>query len=151
MTDKEDSPAIIGWKEMVHFPGWGVRNVLAKADSGAKGTAVDARAIERVDGDRVRFQLAFDRRTQCAGPWVEASILGTSVVRSSNGSVQERFTVEQRIRVGLVQRTVVINLMDRTGMICRVLLGRNFLAGRFLVDSDAKYLHGPRKLPRKLV
>ena len=75
----------------------------------------------------------------------------TSTVKSSTGHTQERFVVPLKLAVGEHEFEAEVSLVCRKGMLCRMLLGRRALAGRFLVDSERMYLVStkPRKRPRK--
>jgi hypothetical protein len=147
---KRKNPSLkkIGWKEVIDLPEWGVQSLLAKADTGARGSAIDVTQIERVSESKVKFKVVLDRKDRANGREVVAKVLRSSRVRSSNGEVQERFVVRTPMQIGDDIHEVDFSLVNRKQMICRVLLGRLALAGHFLVDSDAKYLHGPRKKPR---
>ena len=142
------SPQVIGWKEVVHFPEWGIRSLLAKADTGARGSALDVDSIRRLSGDRVAFSVVLDRKNRADGKQVEADIVRSQRIRSSNGVVQERILVETVIEIGGTRNRVRLSLVNRKPMICRVLLGRHALAGVFLVDASRKYVHGPRRKAR---
>lgn len=143
-------PLRIGWKEVIDLPGWGIRGLLAKADTGARGSAIDVESVRRVGSGRVRFSIVLHRKDRSDLREVEADIVETKRVRSSNGEVQERYVVRTEVRIGKVSREVDFSLVSRHRMICRALLGRHAMEGAFLVDSGAKYLHGPRVKPRKI-
>jgi len=139
---------VIGWKEVIDFPEWGIHSLLAKADTGARGSALDVSTIQRLPGRKVKFTVVLDRKDRENGCEVVADIVRSSRIRSSNGVVQERFVVCTTIRIGEVSHEVNFSLVNRQRMICRVLLGRHALARHFLVDSEEKYLHGPRRKAR---
>lgn len=143
------SKQIIGWKEVVHFPDWGLRSMLAKADTGALGSALDVADIRRMPGDKVKFRVPLHRKDRDPGTEIVAPILRGSRIRSSNGTTEERFIIRTTLQIGSVRHEVDFSLVDRRKMICRVLLGRRALAGVFLVDSTVKYRHGARKKSRK--
>jgi Uncharacterized protein conserved in archaea len=149
-TEPKKHLKTIGWKEVIDFPEWGIESLLAKADTGARGSALDVSSIERISETQVKFKVVLDRKNRNNGREVTAQIVRSTRIRSSNGVVQERFIVRTPIRIGKVMHEVDFSLVNRQRMICRVLLGRHALAGHFLVDSDEKYLHGPRKKPRAL-
>jgi hypothetical protein len=146
---KRKNPSLkkIGWKEVIDLPEWGVRSLLAKADTGARGSAIDVSSIERVSETKVKFSVVLNRKDRANGREVVANIVRCSRVRSSNGVVQERFVVRTSMRIGDDIHEVDFSLVSRKSMICRVLLGRLALAGHFLVDSETTYLHGVRKKP----
>lgn len=138
----------IGWKEVIDLPEWGIHSLLAKADTGARGSALDVSSIERISESKVKFNVVLARHDRKNGHPVIADIVRSSRIRSSNGVVQERFVVRTTIQIGATQHKVDFSLVNRQRMICRVLLGRHALAGHFLVDSDEKYVHGPRRKPQ---
>jgi len=143
-----EAPRVIGWKEAVDLPEWGVTGLLAKADTGARGSALDVERIEKLDEGTVRFAVALDRRDRTRTREITVPIAGLTRIRSSNGTVQERVKVMATIRMGGAEHPVEFSLVNRRRMICRILLGRRALAGAYLVDSGDKYIHGPRRRSR---
>lgn len=138
-------PHIIGWKESVSFPDWGIAHVSAKADTGARGCALDVRRVVELADGRLQFEVILDRGSGPRTQTVVARMIGHTRVRSSNGVVQERYRVETRVRIGRVVKRAEFSLTTRRQMIHRVLLGRRFLAGTFLVDSEKTYLATKRR------
>lgn len=147
----EGSPLAVGWREYVALPDWGIRRILAKADTGAKTGAIDVRNVVDLGAERVAFEVITRRRRDARVP-VEAEVVRRSMVRSSLGEPHERLTVRTRLKIGPVEKTVELGLVDRSNMLCRVLLGRRALAPELLVDSGRVHLlgEGPRrtKAPR---
>lgn len=137
------APRPIGWREYIQLPDWcGERLILAKSDTGALGCAIDVDNIEELPGNRVRFDLIHKRRRDgaLAHQQVEATVRRRARVRSSNGVLQTRLSVETRLKVGAVEKLVEFSLVSRADMLCRVLLGRRALEADFLVDSGRKFL-----------
>lgn len=131
---------LIGWREAVFFPELGLGPIRAKIDSGANTSALHVSDVERIDGDRVSFHIALDRHGRRLSNRLEAPISRTSSVRSSTGHAQERFVVPLVLAVGEHDFEVEVSLVCRKGMLCRMLIGRRALAGRFLVDSARTYV-----------
>ncbi len=134
---------VLGWRERVDLPEWGVRRILAKVDTGARTSSIHVEHIEEIGEGRVRFEVVVARvargrpeRTVV----VEADLLRTSSVRPSTGRVQRRPVVEALVRIGPVERRVELSLVSREHMLCRMLLGRSALAGSALVDPDRTYV-----------
>ena len=142
-------PTLIGWKESIDLPEWGIYNVTAKADTGARRSAIDVTRIHELPDNRVQFEVAIARRG--AAPLVQtvlAQIAHQTHVRSSNGQVHERYFVQTTIRLGTATRSIELSLTCRRDMQCRMLLGREALAGAFLVDPSASFLTRPNLKPR---
>jgi len=136
---------VIGWKESVDLPDWGVMNILAKSDTGARSAAIDVNNIIELDDTHVQFDIVLDRKDRTKTRTVQAEIAHTKRVRSSNGQIHERYFVRTQVRIGHKIKEVELSLVSRKSMICRILLGRNVLGNDFLVDSSTKYKSGPRR------
>ncbi len=135
---------VIGWNEYVDIPAWGIRQLRAKVDTGAKSSALHVEDIEVLPRGRVRFYVVLHRRKRDRRVRVETRIHRRGRVRSSNGEYAERIFVRARVVIGPVQREVELSLVDRRKMIHRMLLGRTALAG-FLVDVNHRALLTGRK------
>lgn len=131
---------IVGWRERVDLPDWGLRRVRAKIDTGAKTSAIDVARIEHLGDDRVRFEVVARVTPQRRTRWVEAPLARTSRVKPSSGDPRERVVCVTRLRLGDLEQEIELGLVCRQGMLCRMLIGRTALAGHFLVDSSQKYL-----------
>ena len=143
MTDETEGPVVVGWREMIAFPDWGVKRVRAKIDTGARTSAIHVEEIEELPGDRVRFELVLREKPVRRIQWVEADLVRQSRVKPSHGELQERHVVSARIRIGPVEREIEVGLVSRRHMLCRMLLGRTAMEG-LLVDPNQAYLVSPR-------
>ena len=133
----------IGWREWVELPDWGLR-IRAKADTGAKSSAIDCGEIIELPGERVRFTVRLDRK-QKRLLTLEEPIQLRKRVRSSAGHGHDRIFVETTLRLGHVEQRILVNLVCRKNMIHRMLLGRETLSGPFLVDSSVDHWVTPNK------
>ena len=138
------SKPLIGRREYVAFPEWGIRGVEAKIDTGARTSAIHVDNIKRLARERVQFEVVLSRRQPDKRVQVEADLVRVTRVRSSTGHQQERFVVAARMRIGDIRRRIELRLVCRKQMLCRMLLGRTALSD-FLIDVDVKHLHGVRK------
>lgn len=139
------TPQTIGWREFVALPDWEIDRMLAKSDTGARSSAIDARNIEPVGEGQVRFDVVLRRKGgKLVTRTITAPICGETRVRSSNGIVTQRYKVRTRLRIGEVEKEIELSLVNRKHMLCRMLLGRSALGQDFLVDALNKHLHGAR-------
>jgi hypothetical protein len=128
-TDK----VMIGATEEVLLLSWGMR-VRARVDTGASTSSLDARDV-RISGRRgarvVRFRLIGDTGTAV----VEMPVADVHTVRTPDAKRPERRpTIELDMCVAGHRFSAEVTLNDRSHMKYRMLLGRNALAGRFVVD-----------------
>ena len=131
---------VVGWRERVDLPDWGVTRLLAKSDTGANSSAVHAENIEHLDDNHVAFDVVYSRKHPERRVRVKAPIARSAIIRSSNGESHERIIVETTLRLGPIRKTIEVTLVARELMQCRMLLGRTALTPEFLVDPERTYL-----------
>ena len=144
-ADHPASPVAAGWREWVGLPAFGVEHVKAKLDTGARSSALHAFDVDEhvVDGvERVRFAIHPWQRSTADAARVDVPVHDRRVVRSSNGTEQERIVILAELR--LMGRTIAteMTLTRRDEMGFRMLVGREALRQGFLVDASRSYLGG---------
>ncbi|MCB1163039.1 MAG: RimK/LysX family protein [Candidatus Krumholzibacteriia bacterium] len=137
---KDDAPRLIGWREIVAIPDWGIEAIEAKVDTGARSSAIDVSQIEELPDGRVRFHVALDRAGELLSPAVETAVSRRVRIRSSLGHAHDRLIVRAHIQVAGVDKEIEIGLVRRRRMLSRMLLGRLALQGDFHVDPGRRYL-----------
>jgi hypothetical protein len=136
------APRIIGVAEYVDFPDWGVRALSARIDTGARTSALHVENVVLLSGSRVRFDVRLRRDEPRARVTVETKVSRRTPVRSSSGHTEPRLFVKAHVRLGGKEQLIEVGLVDRRGMLYRMLLGRSALEGRFLVDVTKRYALG---------
>ncbi|KZY74341.1 alpha-L-glutamate ligase, partial [Oleiphilus sp. HI0068] len=140
-----DNKVVIGSEEWCAFPELGIPAIKARVDSGAKTSSIHAFNIQqfRRDGAAwVSFEvhpLQNNRRTviRCERP-----IIDKRVVKSSSGVSETRFVVQAPLKIGEMIWEVELTLANRDSMGFRMLLGREAMVGRMLVDPEQEDLMG---------
>lgn len=132
---------LIGRIEWVSLPELKVKQ-KARIDTGAKTTSLHAVNIEEVEqrGELfVKFQTL-----DSDGKVVEIvrKVDTTQKVSNTAGFVSKRYVIKEKIKIGNVEREVLINLNDRSKMDYKFLVGRNLLLGRFIVDVARSHVLG---------
>lgn len=135
----------IGWKEMVDLPSWGIENIIAKADTGARRSAIDVKDIEELPGGKVRFSVVLHKKDRDRNKVVVAPIAHQTHVRSSNGQQDERYFVTTQVKLGSRVKDIELSLVCRRNMTCRMLIGRKALEPDFLVDSSQSFVTRPKR------
>lgn len=131
---KRSATVVIGSREWVALPEWGVQGIKAKIDTGARTSAIDVKNIEELPRDRVRFQLVISRGASHKTMTVEATVVRRTRVKSSFGHAHDRLVVRTRMVVGPIEKEIELSLVSRKSMLCRMLIGRAALTPEFLVD-----------------
>lgn len=135
--------AIIGWREYVEFPELGVSRVKAKIDTGARSSSLHAFDIqqEKRDGDAwVLFTVHPHHRDDEVVVECAMKLHDERIVRSSNGQEQLRPVVRPLIRLAGRSWRIDLTLASRDMMGFRMLLGREAVRRRFLVDAGNSFI-----------
>ena len=132
----------IGYAERVALPDFGVPVLAAKVDTGALSSALHVENMCEWEDGWVSFDVMLDGPRRRARKNVDARIVRRGKVRSTAGTIESRIFVATTLRLGEVERSVEVGLVDRDQMNFRMLLGRRALAGRFVVDPGRRYLLG---------
>ena len=145
---KLKSRPLIGWREWAAFPDLGVDRINAKIDTGAKTSAIHAfrpKVIETDDGELVEFYLHPRRRRKTPEIFCRLPLIDRRIIRSSNGQAEERLVVKTPVRMGEQAWPIELTLTNRDAMGFRLLIGRDALVKRFLIQPEASYLLGKFK------
>ena len=136
------SKEVVGWLEKVCICPEDLV-IHAKLDTGAKNSSLNASQLtvfER-DGEQwVRFDVT-NRSGKKAT--FERKVFRVAKIKRHAGRSQERFAIRMEICLRNVSKEVEVNLVDRSGFIYQMLVGRSFLSGDFLVDPSLKFTGNP--------
>ena len=144
---------VIGWREWVGLPDFGIKHIKVKVDSGARSSslhAFDLREFERDGEEWVRFQVHPVQRKKIRTVEVEAQVLEHRSVRSSSGKASMRPVIVTQVRLLGITWPVELTLASRDEMGFRMLLGREAFRRRFLVDAGKSYCGGKPKRKKKI-
>lgn len=146
MADK----IFIGAREWCSLPDLGIDLIRAKVDSGAKTTALHADNLEKFtkNGEKwVRFSLKPLKKLKPNHEITcEAKLLDKKkVIKSSNGTKEERYVIETSLILGNQTYPIEITLTNRNLMGFNMLLGREAIIGRNIIDCEFRYVLGKPK------
>ena len=150
MTTVSSSPELpaIGWREWITLPGLGITGIKAKIDTGALSSALHAFDIEifkKQDLDFVRFKVHPYQFNDTDTVTAEAVLFDVRNVRNSGGQAQSRPVIKTNIVLGEQLWPIELTLTNRDVMGFRMLLGRQAVRRRYLVDSGRSYLRSSKK------
>lgn len=136
---------ILGSEEWCSFPELGIPAIKARVDSGAKTSALHAINIVPFikDGEKwVKFDINPIQNNLKTVIHCEALMIDKRIVKSSSGFREQRYVIQTKIALGEETWTIQMTLTNRDSMGFRMLLGREAMSGRILVDPEQKYLLG---------
>ncbi|MDB2589746.1 30S ribosomal protein S6--L-glutamate ligase [Candidatus Thioglobus sp.] len=134
-----NSKLIIGSEEWCAFPELGIPAIKARIDSGAKTSSIHAFNIQPFRRDKkswVSFEIHPIKNNRRAVIRCERIVIDKRVVKSSTGISETRFVVSAPIRIGENTWDIELTLANRDSMGFRMLLGREAMASRIIVDPS---------------
>lgn len=137
----------IGWREWICLPALGIESIKAKVDTGARTSslhAFDLREFVRDGGDYVRFKIHPEQKISFPTIVVELPLVARRRVRDSGGRVELRPVVKTDIELLGQKWTIELTLTRRDAMGFRMLLGRQAIRRRFVVNPASSYRAGKR-------
>jgi ribosomal protein S6--L-glutamate ligase len=140
---------IIGSREYCSLPNLGIELIKAKVDSGAKTTALhaDNQIKFSKDGEYwVKFSLHPLKSKPELHVECEAKLLEKRIIKSSNGTKEERFVIETQLVLGNASYPIEVTLTNRKLMGFQMLLGRQAMTKKVLIDCEFRYLLGKPNL-----
>jgi hypothetical protein len=113
----------------------------AKMDSGALLSSINALDMKKFERDGkkwVRFAVLHPKTGQKV--FYELPIVRTKVIKQLSGKYQERPVVSLMLSIGNIKEPVDVTLTDRTGYLYQLLIGRNFMHNRMLIQIGKTFI-----------
>jgi len=139
------SKIILGSEEWCSLPELGIPSIKARVDSGAKTSALHAKNIAPFikDGQNwVKFDINPIQNNVKTIIHCESPLVDKRVVKSSSGYREQRYVIQTSLEIGNSKWAIEMTLTNRDSMGFRMLLGREAMSGRVLVDPEQQYLLG---------
>lgn len=135
---------VLGWREWVSLPALGLDRIKAKIDTGARTSALhafDVRTTRDESGvEIVSFSVHPIQRDTSLTVSASSPLVDRRWVRSSDGRRQLRPVIRTPLVLAGERIDIELTLTTRDLMSFRMLLGRQSLRRRFLVDPQRSYL-----------
>jgi hypothetical protein len=130
---QDDTKKIIGRAEKLNFPELEISDVPARIDTGAKTSSLWASEVVERDGKLTAVLFGQGNPAHTGQP-VTFTEFDTTIVASSTGHTQERYKVRLLVKLKGKKVRAWFTLADRSTQVYPVLIGRNVLLGKFVVD-----------------
>ena len=130
---------IIGRTDRVDFPELGLENVQAKIDSGAFTSSIHCETITafyKGDEHFVKFVVFNDKEPLRR----ESKVFASRQVKNSFGQIEYRYTIKTPVILFGKKYIIELALTNRSAMKYPVLLGRQLLGERFVIDVTKRNL-----------
>lgn len=136
---------IIGCEEWGALKALNIPALKIRIDTGAKTSALHAFNIkvhEENGKEFVTFDIHPLQKSHKNIQKCRADIIDTRVIKSSSGDKQRRLVIVTPLTIGKKTWDIQVTLTNRDTMGYRMLLGREAMVGRFLVDPDLSFCAG---------
>ena len=138
-TPSTEKP-IIGSEEWCQLSQLGIPAVKVRVDSGAKTSALHAFNIQTFKRGNVSW-VSFDvhplQNNRRVALRCESPILDRRIIKNTSGASEKRYVIKVPMRLGGQLWEIELTLTNRDSMGYRMLLGREAMAGRVLVDPSS--------------
>ena len=141
MTNK----LIVGSEEWCSLPGLGLPAIKARVDSGAATSSLHAFNIVpfQRDGELwISFEVHPLQNDRSVVVRHEAPVLEQRSVRNTSGISENRYVIREELVLGEQRWPIELTLTNRDAMGYRMLLGREAMVGRVLVDPEGSHQLG---------
>lgn len=147
MQDFDRTKVVIGSEEWCAFPSLNIPAIKARVDSGAKTSsihAVNIQSFHKNGGTWVAFDVHPIQDNRKTVVHCEAEVVDSRIIKSSSGDRERRYVIAVPMSLGDTSWVVELTLTDRDSMGYRMLLGREAMNGRLIVDPEGHFLLGAR-------
>jgi len=143
MTNIKQPKLVAGWREWGQLPDLNIDIIKVKIDTGARTSslhAFDLSTFTQFGEEWVQFDIHPFQYNESIIHTCSCPIVDHRWITSSSGHRQKRFVIATTLKLGEYSSIIEISLANRDEMGFRMLVGRNALKGRILVDPGHSFL-----------
>lgn len=134
---------LVGSLELCDLPQLSLSGLEARVDTGATTSSLHVDNIEEFERNLehwIRFDIHPDSHDVNQVVQREAKVKSVRKVKSSNATYQKRHVIKTDILIAGMQWNIELTLTDRSEMKYLMLLGREAMSGRLIVDPEHEFL-----------
>lgn len=139
MQNKE----IVGCIESCNLPDLNIADLQVRIDTGAATSSLHVDNLEKfkkAGKSWLRFDIHPDVHNVDTVQTCEAPLCDVRSVKSSNGTAQSRYVIKTTLQLGPRQWPILLTLTNRADMTFLMLLGREGMGDKLLVDPSKTFL-----------
>lgn len=138
-------PLVIGWRELIALPDFGITSMRAKIDTGARTSALhalDQQRFEKDDQPWVQFRVPIPGAPRTSR--FSAPVLDERDIKNTSGEPETRIVIRVLLILGWHRWHVEASLANREKMEFDMILGRTAIRRRGItVNPGRSFLAGP--------
>ncbi|MEW9799664.1 ATP-dependent zinc protease family protein [Alteromonas sp. CYL-A6] len=139
----ENNKKVVGAIEYCDLPHLSIHQLNVRVDTGAATSSLHVDNLEEFEQDGelwIRFDIHPDIHNVDTVVRREAPVAGQKKVKSSTATRERRYVINTPIVMDGEEWEIQLTLTDRSEMTYLMLLGREAMNGRFVVDPEFEYL-----------
>jgi len=140
---KTEGLQIVGSEEWCVFEEFGIPAIKARVDSGAKTSSIQANNIKIINigtEEWVRFEINPIQDNRSIVAVCQAKLHDRRTVKSSTGISEQRIVIKAPVTLGDQTFEIEMTLANRDAMEFKMLLGREALIDRYIVNPSQSFL-----------
>lgn len=133
---------IVGSEEWCALPGLKIPAIKARIDSGAKTSSIHALNIKSYTRDKetwVNYEIFPIQGNRNISVRCVSKVVDHRIVKSSSGSTEKRYVIITPVTIGTQTFDIEMTLANRNSMGFRMLLGREAMYNRMLINPAEGY------------
>ena len=134
---------MVGSEEWCAFNQLKIPAIRARIDSGARTSSIQAteiKLIKKNDEDWVHFVVYPLQRNSNVKVLCSSKLVDKRSIKGSFGISEERLIIKESVTIGEDTFDIELSLANRNTMEFKMLLGREALSSRYLINPAAKQL-----------
>ncbi|MFA3791582.1 ATP-dependent zinc protease [Aliiglaciecola sp. SL4] len=134
---------VIGALELCNLPELTIQNLTMRVDTGATTSSLHVDDIEEFEKDGetwVSFNIHPDIHDVNEIVRREAKVAAVRKIKSSTATRERRYLIETLLEIAGQSWKIQLSLTDRSEMTYLMLLGREAMSGRLVVNPGEEYL-----------
>ena len=134
---------LLGALEKCNLPDIGISNLVMRVDTGATTSSLHVENVEEYEKDGkpwISFDIHPDVYDVVKITRHSSRIKARRNVKSSTATLEHQFVIETTLAIGEHSWPIKITLTDRSEMTYMMLLGREAMSDKILVDPSADFL-----------
>jgi hypothetical protein len=133
----------IGWREWARLPDLKIDRIKAKIDSGARTSSIHAFKVTPFTKDGGAYVHPTQRRRKPEVACV-ARVIDERRITDSGGKSEERYVIRTTLKLGKSSWPIELTLSNRDSMGFRLLIGRQAIRRRYVVDPGRSFVTGKK-------